>query len=388
MDLVILCGGRGTRLKKITKYVPKPLLKIEKTSFLKIIINFYQKYNFNKIYLLAGFKGNKIKKEFHNKYFNSIKCEVLIEKKLQGTGGSLLKLKKKIKNNFLLVNGDSYINYDLLEFLKPHKNNDYKILLAKNKNYKENSKLINLDLDSNKNLIFKKKTNKFNAGVYLLSNKIFRYIKKNCSLENNVIANLIYKKKIKGQLTSGYFIDIGIKKNLILARKTLKDEIKKPAIFFDRDGVLNHDYGYVGTYERYKWSNNAVNALKFINKNNYYIFIVTNQSGIGRGYYSEKDFHNLNYKIKKYLQKKGIFINDILFCPHHPLKAKGKYKIKCNCRKPNIGMINIIKKNWVIDLKRSFFIGDKKSDLNTAKKSNIKFYYAQKNLLKQIGKLI
>ncbi len=179
-----------------------------------------------------------------------------------------------------------------------------------------------------------------------------------------------------------------MRKNLLLAKKTLELEIKKPAIFFDRDGVLNYDYGYVGTYNRFKWSNNALDALKFINKKNYYIFVITNQSGIGRGYYSEKDFHVLNNKIKKNLQNKNIFINDILFCPHHPSKAKGKYKIICNCRKPKIGMINNLKKKWIVNIKKSFFIGDKKSDFDTARKSNIKFYYVKKNLLNQIRKIL
>ncbi|RPG53585.1 MAG: hypothetical protein CBE48_001060 [Flavobacteriales bacterium TMED288] len=94
-DLVILCGGKGTRLKSLTKNTPKPLLKINKIPFLDYLLNFYQRYYFKKIYLLAGYKAKEIKKKYQNKKFNLIDVEVVVEKKLMGTGGSLLQLKKK-----------------------------------------------------------------------------------------------------------------------------------------------------------------------------------------------------------------------------------------------------------------------------------------------------
>ena len=97
LDLVILCGGKGSRLKKLTKNIPKPLLKINNIEFLNYIINFYQKYNFRKIYLLAGYKGRQIKKKFDKKLFNLIKVEVIIEKFPMGTAGCLRLLKKKNK---------------------------------------------------------------------------------------------------------------------------------------------------------------------------------------------------------------------------------------------------------------------------------------------------
>ena len=92
-DLVILCGGKGTRLKSFTKNIPKPLIKINNIPFLDYLINFYQRYQFKKIYLLAGYKAKKIQKIYQDKKFNLIDVEVVVEKKLMGTGGSLLQLK-------------------------------------------------------------------------------------------------------------------------------------------------------------------------------------------------------------------------------------------------------------------------------------------------------
>lgn len=132
----------------------------------------------------------------------------------------------------------------------------------------------------------------------------------------------------------------------------------------------------------------SIRALKFLTDKKYLIFIVTNQSGIGRGYYGVTDFKKLNSKINKFLKQKKIKINSIEFCPHHPSKGKGKYKINCQCRKPNNGMIKRIKKNWNIDMDKSFMIGDRISDKKCAKKSKLKFFYRKDNLYYQIKKII
>jgi D-glycero-D-manno-heptose 1,7-bisphosphate phosphatase len=380
LDLVILCGGKGSRLKKLTKNIPKPLLKINNIEFLNYIINFYQKYNFRKIYLLAGYKGRQIKKKFDKKLFNLIKVEVIIEKFPMGTAGCLRLLKKKIKNKFLLVNGDSYIDYNFIDFNSLNKKFIGKMLIVDNKNYREVKEMKTVNLKK-KVVIFDKKSNKINGGVYLFSNEIFDKINKNTfSLEKEIIPNLIKHKQMEGVYSSKYFIDIGVKKNFNLARKTLKYILQKPAAFLDRDGVLNYDYGYVGFYKDFKWNTGAIKALEFLNKKKYYIFIVTNQSGIARGYYSEKQFLKLQLKIKNILALKKIFIDDVFYCPHHPTAGKGIYKVKCKCRKPNNLLIKKAFMKWPIIKKESFMIGDKESDLLCAKKSNIKFLKKLKDI--------
>ena len=145
MNLVILCGGKGSRLGSLTKNVPKPLLKIYKKPFIEYIINFYQKYNFNKIYLIGHYKSNSFKKLYNNKFFNYIQCEFIKEKKPLDTGGALNVIKGKFRGDFVLVNGDSYLNYNFLKFYKFHKyNNKHTMILTKNTNYKSNTKLSNI----------------------------------------------------------------------------------------------------------------------------------------------------------------------------------------------------------------------------------------------------
>lgn len=386
LDLAILCGGKGKRLKEITKNNSKPLLKLKNNKFLDILINFYKKYDLNKIYLLVGHKSY-LYKNYHNKLVNLIRIECIIENQPLGTGGALYQLKNKIKNDFILINGDSYLDYDFIKFVSKfnQSKNICKIALIKNANYKSNKKLTSLDLNKNKKLIFNEKSKYMNAGVYLFKKDIFKYIKKKkfISLENEIIPKLIKKKLVFGEKNESFFIDIGTKKNLILARKNLLRNTMKKSIILDRDGVINYDYGYVYKYSNFKFKKGVIEFLKKLNTNKFKIIIITNQSGIGRGYYLKSDFFNLHKKIKSYLSKKNIFIDDVYFCPHHPRHAKDKYKKKCFCRKPKPGMILKAIKENNLDRRDLFMIGDKRSDFLAAKNSSIKFFYAEENILKQ-----
>ena len=302
VDLVILCGGKGTRLKKLTANKPKPLLNIHGTSFLKLLINQYQRLNLNKIYLLAGYKGNLIYKKFHNVLHNLVNTEVLIEKKPMGTAGALSLIKKKIKNKFILINADSYLEHNIKDLIL--KNNFFmgNMILVKNSNYKSNSKLTNLSIKKEK-VIYDKNSNKMNAGIYYFDRRIFKFIKnKNQSLENEVLPKLINQSKISGNIVNGKFIDIGTIKNYKFAkRKFFK---KKRALFLDRDGVINVDNGYVHNIKNLEWTKNIFNSLKYANKKFDHIFIITNQSGIGRGLYTEKEFINFQKKLKEIFLKK------------------------------------------------------------------------------------
>ncbi len=388
VDLVILCGGKGSRLKNLTKNIPKPLLKINKTTFLDKIIQKYQRLNFNKIYFLAGFRGEKIRKRYHNKIINSIPCEVIVEKTPLGTAGCLYLIKNKVKNKFILVNADSYIDYDQIKFLNfNNKKFIGKILLTKNLNYLENKKLSNLNI-KNKVVFLNKKSGKImNAGVYLFNKKIFNFIKKKfVSLENEVLPELIKRRKLCGQISKGKFIDIGILKNYNIAKN--KFFKKNEAIFLDRDGVINEDFGYVIKYEDFKWTKGIFEVLRYINKKQKRLFIITNQSGIGRGYYTEKDFLNLHKKIKLILIKKNIYIDDVFYCPHHPKYGLGLYKKNCQCRKPKNLLLKKAISNWNIDKNKSFMIGDQVSDMICAKKSKIKFFYKKKDFFSQIKEII
>lgn len=390
MDLVILAGGKGKRIKKLNPINPKPLIKIENRIFLDLIVNYYSKFNFENIFILAGYKGFLIKKLLHNKIknFTNIKC--IIEKNPKDTGGALFQLKNKIKKDFILINGDTFLNIDNPKNLKNilKKKDIGSLCLIKNKR-KNKVKFNNLNLDNNKNVIITKNSNYINSGIYYFNKKIFKYIpNKKISLENEIIPRLILLKKIKGKFINCSFLDIGTPKDLIYAKKNLPFILKKPAVFLDRDGVINHDKGYTHNFKNFKFRKNVIKTLKYLQKKNFLIFIVTNQAGIAKRKFSLLQFFKLHKKINSYLSKKDVFIDDLEYCPHHPKGLIKSLSVKCKCRKPSNLMITKLINRWFIDLTKSFFIGDKISDKLASKKSNIKFYYVENDIFQQVKNII
>ena len=388
IDLVILAGGKGSRIKRFLDGNPKPLLKINRIPFLQILINEYAKYPFESIYILAGFRGNLIYKKFNNQFANFIKIKCFIERKSLGTAGALRVLRKRIKNDFLVVNGDSYIDLKLHNIFNKN-NKRHKIFLTNNKTYKSNKMLSNLSIGSKKNVKCGNNGNLMNAGVYFFKKKIFNLIKNNSfSLEEEILPKLIKRNKIEGEFNNKYFIDIGTEKNLLFARKTLNKYLTRPAAFLDRDGVINYDYGYVSSIKRFNFKKGVIKALNYLLLKKYNIFVITNQAGIAKGKFTLANFFKLQKEIKFFLNKKKINFSDVKFCPFHKDGIVKKFKKNSIMRKPNNGMILQLFKTWHIDKKNSFFIGDQKSDKMCAKKSNIYFEYVQNDIVKQVEKIL
>ena len=333
IDLIILAGGKGTRIKKFLGKYPKPMLKFNSKHFIQYIINNTSKYNFNRIIILSGYRHKILFKKYHNKTFNFTKILCLKENKLLGTAGALVNLKKLNVKDFFLVNGDTIFDIDLNLLLSSLEENKVGVIsLTKSTN--QNSKKLN-NLVLKKNLVkIEKNSAHMNGGVYFFKKTIFKYIKKNYSLEKDVLPTLIGENKINGRVFNNFFIDIGSEYYLKVAESKLKKQFKKPAVFLDRDGVINYDYGYVHKYKNFKYKKGILKGLKYLIKKNYRIFIVTNQAGIGKGIYTEKEFIKLHRMIKEKLQKK-IFIlttfNILLFIQ----KPKLKY-IEKNPRQENL----------------------------------------------------
>ncbi|TLD96156.1 D-glycero-beta-D-manno-heptose 1,7-bisphosphate 7-phosphatase [Helicobacter jaachi] len=146
--------------------------------------------------------------------------------------------------------------------------------------------------------------------------------------------------------------------------------------FFDRDGVINKDLGYVYRIEDFVFCDGLFELLQTLKAQDYLLLVITNQSGIARGLYTESHLHTLHTYMQQCLQDKlGFNFDRIYFCPHAP-------EAHCECRKPNIGMIKQACKDFEIDLSRSFFVGDKITDMQCAQNANIneKFFLSNTNL--------
>ena len=151
--------------------------------------------------------------------------------------------------------------------------------------------------------------------------------------------------------------------------------------FFDRDGVLIKNYGYLNDISKLKWLKGAINSTKILNKKKIRVIIITNQSGIARGFFTEKELNKFHKMMNFILKKRGGIIDKLYYCPYHPNGKIKKYKRKSNLRKPDNGMLLKAMKQFKLHPSECVMIGDQRSDYLCAKKSKVYFEYKKKYAL-------
>ncbi len=387
---IILAGGKGTRLGRLTIKTPKPLLKINNKKFIDYLLFDIARFGFKKIIIVAGYKGSQFL-PYKNKIILNSKIDLFIERELNGTSGAIYKIKNKIHSDFFIFNGDTLFNFNYLDLLSLSKKIKlHKIYLSLRKKLCKDLKRYNSFKFLNKKLIpDKKKLNKtmlINGGIAFCKKSILKNINKVGDLEE-----YFKKVNVSGKIYTQKFIDIGIPKDFNSASKFIQKNLFKKAIFFDRDGVLNQikDGKYIVNKNQYKWINGARETIKYFNDNNYYVFIISNQAGIGKGYIKINNYLDIENKIKEDLLKIGAHIDKIYYCPFHEKAIIKKYRKKSFFRKPNPGMILKSLKEFPVIKNGSYFIGDNETDRIAAKKAGIKFLmFKKKNLLRFIKKNI
>ena len=361
---IILVGGLGSRLGAITTKTPKPLIRINNKPFLDYVINYLIKYKFNKIILLTKFKHELFFKKYHNKIINNAKIKCINQKKFYGTAGSLKNVINKLDKRFLLCNGDTFFEINLFDLIKKFSKQYIGVLGCSEiqKSLKRYTSFSHKD----RKLI--------SSGVYLFDrDKIKKFLSTSSSLENEVLKRLP-KKSFKKIGYKKKFLDIGTPKDLRRSSLFLEQSSKKKCVFLDRDGVINYDLGYVHKKENFFWKKQVPEAIKLLNDNDFYVIIISNQSGVGRGYYKIQDVDTLHEWVNTYLHNKGCFIDKFYYSPYYKFSKQKKFRVGKNLRKPNIGMFNKAVRQFKIIKKNSYFIGDKDTDAKAAKKFNIKYF--------------
>ena len=366
MEAIILAGGFGTRLQSVVKDVPKPMADVLGRPFLTYILDELVKYNFTKVVLAVGYKKEIIEDYFGDSY-KSLKIIYSIEDEPLGTGGCVKKALSYVSDKFVfIINGDTLfkINYEDMSSIK-----STSIACKYLENFDRYGEVIINDNGVITRFLEKKHVDKgyINGGIYYLPKNIFDnyQLPKKFSLEKDFFEKYIVDLQIKSFKSTDYFIDIGIPSDY---QKIQKDLAKPKALFLDRDGIVNIDFGHVYKIEDFKFTDFIFDLCKKYQSNGYLIFIITNQAGIGKGLYTEKDFLILTEYMLNEFKKQDISITKVYYCPHKP-------EDDCDCRKPKPGMFLKAIKEFNVDVENSVAIGDKMSDLEAAHLAGIKKLY-------------
>ena len=228
-----------------------------------------------------------------------------------------------------------------------------------------------------------------NGGLYVLDRRVLEHIQPQCSLEQDVLPALARAGRLRGTLAAGWFIDIGIPEDLARAQQELPRHLERPALFLDRDGVCNVDHGWVGTRDRFEWVAGAKDAMAAATRRGWHVFLVTNQSGVARGHYTEDDVRALHRWMLDEVLAAGGTIDDVRFCPYHPDAVVPAYRRASDWRKPEPGMILDLIRAWRLDPARCVMVGDQPTDMAAAAAARVKGHlFEGGNLLEFVTPLL
>jgi len=395
MNVVILAGGKGTRMGTSTLNIPKPMISLAGKPILEYQVELAKRYFLNDLIILTGYKHNVIKDYFKDGSAWGVSIQYSDESYPLGTSGAIKKIEDMLHEDFLVFYGDIIMDVDLESLISFHnKRHAIATVVVHPNDHPYDSDIVEIN-DENKVIAIHNKPDKkgaylknlVSAALYVLSPAILKYIEKEkySDFGKDVFQKLIRNgEPIYAYITHEYIKDIGTKERLkevekdVLSSRVrkLNRENKQKAIFLDRDGVLNYEVNDLKNADKLKLLPGTTEAIKKINKSDYLSIVATNQPLIAKGFASEDDLHRIHAKLDTILGMDNTYIDRIYYCPHHPEKGfKGEnksYKIDCICRKPNTGMIKKATKEINIDTDASFIVGDRTVDIKTGLNSGLK----------------
>lgn len=394
MKAVILCGGKGTRLGNLTKEIAKPMLPIGGKPVLQHQIELLKRYRITEIYLIVNHLKESISNYFNDGSSFGVNIHYYVENEPLGTVGGIKAIENDLQETFLVLYGDVMMNMDLQRLLAFHQNKKADATLVLHPNdHPYDSDLVDVNERDQVTAFYSKPhdssqyyRNLVNAGLYVFEPTILRFLErgKKADFGKDIFPFLIHEAKVFGYNTPEYLKDMGTPDRLEKVEKAyLSKRIElsnlshqQKAIFLDRDGVINQDEtGFISHPEDFHLFPTTAEAIRKINHSPYLAIVVTNQSIIARNMASFDDLQQIHNKMETELGNEKACLDAIYFCPHHPDKGfpeeRTEYKVVCNCRKPQPGMIFEAAKRFNINLKESFIIGDSDRDIQAGINSGL-----------------
>jgi D-glycero-D-manno-heptose 1,7-bisphosphate phosphatase len=364
------------------------LLPVAGRPFVEHLLQEVSRYGFRKATLLAGRFGDQVRATYDGQVIFDLAVDVVVEPSPMGTGGALAfaAAEARLDPEFLLMNGDSWIDMDLVRLVRnweaartERPGTRAQLLLQ---TVPDAARYGTVTAKDGLVTVFQEKSpesanrpGQINAGVYVLDRTILKDVPSDrvTSLETDILPKIVADGRVVSILApeGSYFIDIGLPDTYLRADEELMRHRRRPAIFLDRDGTLNVDRGYTHKITDLSWQPDARQAIKYANDAGYYVFVVTNQAGVARGLYQESDVIAFHAEMQSQLYEIGAHVDAFEWCPFHVDGTVAAYRQDSRRRKPSPGMIEDLVDVWPVDMSRSLLIGDSPDDMKAAEAAGL-----------------
>ena len=395
MKVVIIAGGQGTRIASVNSEIPKAMIPIHGKPIIEYQVELAQRYGFNDFLFIIGYLGDQIESYFQDGSQWGVHISYFRETTPLGTAGALGLLRDQLTEDFFVFYGDTVMDFDMLHMLNYHRANQADATLFLHPNdHPYDSDIVDIDAQGKVRGFHHKPHpegfiahNMVNAALFIFSPKILTAIEPGvkCHIEKHVLPRCISGgMNLYGYVSAEYIKDMGTPDRYyavcddVVSGKVarLNRAYARPAVFLDRDGVINYEVDLLHRVEQMQLIPGAAEAIRRINQMGYLAIVVTNQPVIARNLCSFEKLEQIHMQMETLLGHEHAYVNAIYYCPHHPdagyPEERKEYKIRCNCRKPAPGMLLQAAKDWNIDLENSYMIGDSQRDVEAGNNAGVK----------------
>jgi mannose-1-phosphate guanylyltransferase/phosphomannomutase len=393
VQVVILAGGLGTRLREHTQTIPKPMVTISERPNLEHQILLARRHGFTNVLLLVSHLSDRIQSHFGRGERFGVEISYCAEDPPLGTAGALRHAGPLLQDRFLVLYGDIFIDCDLSRLWAQHSHDRALATLVVHPNdHPDDSDLVEVDTDGTISAIHPKPRSKdqylpncVNAGVAVIERDILSMIPpgQHLDLARDIFPALARSGDLRAYHSAEYFKDFGTPDRLARVRSDVESGKTarlsrtrlRPAVFLDRDGVINKEVSHLSNSAQMELLSGAAESIRRLNGAGHLVIVVTNQPVVARGECSLDELRLIHNKMETLLGREHAWIDALYFCPHHPDKGFAgevpELKFDCECRKPKTGMFDQAVRDWNISLQDSYCVGDSRRDVAAARRMGL-----------------